>query len=146
MTLGRDHHRLDVGLACAHWVDRSDIAIGVGDTNNHHGDADVRAKCRCLMPIHGTRAAMEPRCERRTRQDQQRTKLRGHSISTNATRRLPRCPVKGCVEDPYGNLLLRPPRFYMATLSELTKAPVAALQWAFNTQCSTRGNTKGGME
>ena len=30
----------------------------------------------------------------------------------------------------------------MATLSELTKAPVAALQWAFNTQCARRETQK----
>ena len=45
MTLGRDHYRLDVGLACAPWMDRSDVAIGVGDTDNHHDDVDERAKC-----------------------------------------------------------------------------------------------------
>ena len=45
MTSGKDHHRLDVGLACAHLMDRSDVTIEAGDTGNHHNDADEGAKC-----------------------------------------------------------------------------------------------------
>ena len=98
MTSGKDHHRLDVGLACAHLMDRSDVTIEAGDTDNHQDDAVERAKCPCLTPTHETRTAIEPRCGRRIRQVLPRTTVRERSTRTNATRGPQRCPIEGCVK------------------------------------------------